>query len=253
MAKIPVALQLFTVRDDCDADFKGTLKQVAQMGYQGVEFAGNTGGMSADELKKFIDDLGIKAFASHTPIEQIAQDVQPAIDFALEVGSRWIVCPYLGDEWRKNAEGYKKVAEVLEKAGARCADYGLGMCYHNHSFEFTQFDGKYGFDILYENSNPNLVKAELDTYWVKHGGEEPQEYIRKYSGRVPLVHLKDMAGDEEKSFAEIGEGILDFEAIFAAAEEAGTECYIVEQDVCKGPALESAKLSIQNLKKMGVL
>lgn len=252
MAKIPVALQLYTVRDDADADFKGTLTKVAEMGYQGVEFAGNFGGMSAKGLKSFLDDLGLQAAGSHTMIEQIMNDLQRAIDFSLEIGNKHLVCPYLGDNWRENAEGYKNVARILNEAGKKCKEAGLQMCYHNHSFEFTKFDGEYGFDILYANSDPELVQLELDTFWVKHGGEVPQEYIRKYSGRVPLIHLKDMAVDEQ-NFAEVGTGILDLQAIFAAADEAGTKWYIVEQDVCPGPALESAKISIENLKKMGML
>lgn len=252
MANIPTAIQLYTVRDLLGENFKSTVEKIAEMGYKGVELAGDTGGMNARELKAFLDGLGLAVAGSHTPIEQIAEDVQPAIDFALEVGNKFVVCPYLGDNWRENAEGYIKVAKILEKAGAKCKDAGLRMCYHNHSFEFTKFDGEYGFDILYANSDPELVQLELDTYWVKNGGEEPVEYINKYSGRVPLIHLKDMKDDENRSFAEVGTGTLDMNAIFEAAQKAGTKWYIVEQDVCPGSPLDSAKISIENLKKMGV-
>lgn len=252
MANIPISIQLYTVRDLLGENFKSTVEKIAQMGYKGVELAGDNGGMNAKELKAFLDGLGLAVAGSHTPIEQIAEDVQPAIDFALEVGNRYVVCPYLGDNWRENAEGYIKVAQVLEKAGARCKEAGLQMCYHNHSFEFTKFDGEYGFDILYANSSPDLVQLELDTYWVKHGGEEPVEYINKYSGRVPLIHLKDMSAGDNPTFAEVGNGILDMNAIITAAQKAGTKWLIVEQDVCPGSPLDSAKTSIENLKKMGV-
>lgn len=252
MANIPIAIQLYTVRDLLGENFKSTVEKIAEMGYKGVELAGDNGGMNATELKAFLDGLGLKVAGSHTPIEQIVEDVQPAIDFALEVGNKFVVCPYLGDNWRENAEGYIRVAKILEEAGAKCKEAGIQMCYHNHSFEFIRFDGEYGFDILYANSDPELVQLELDTYWVKDGGEDPVEYINKYSGRVPLIHLKDMRGDESRSFAEVGAGILDMNAIFEAAEKAGTKWYIVEQDVCPGSPLDSAKISIDNLKKMGV-
>lgn len=252
MANIPVSLQLFTVRDDIDADFRGTLERVAGIGYKGVELAGNTGGLSAAELKSLLDGLGLAVTGSHVPIEVIATDVQPAIDFALEVGNKWIVCPYLSEDWRKDAAGWRSLAKILENAGTRCKQAGLQMCYHNHAFEFEKFDGHYGLDILYSSSSPDLVQAELDTYWVKLGGEEPVDYIRKYKGRVPLVHLKDMANDAERSFAEVGEGTLDIRAISDAAQDAGTQWLIVEQDECKRPPLESAQISLRNLKSMGL-
>lgn len=253
MSKIPIALQLFTVRDDCAADFKSTVEQVARIGYKGVELAGNTGGMNAKELKAFLDGLGLTVAGSHVSIDAIVNGLDSAIEFAVEVGNKWIVCPYLGDEWRADAAGWVKTAKTLEAAGAKCREAGIQMCYHNHSFEFVKYDGQYALDLFYASADPTLLQVELDCYWVKHGGEEPVDYIRKYKGRLPLLHLKDMAPGEDRVFAEVGEGILDFPAILAAAQESGVEWCVVEQDICQRPPLESARISFDNLKKMGAV
>jgi sugar phosphate isomerase/epimerase len=116
-----------------------------------------------------------------------------------------------------------------------------------------EVDGEYGLDILYANSDPRWVQAELDTYWIQHGGENPTAYIKKYEGRAPLIHIKDMANDAGRSFAEVGAGILDWPSIFHAAEAGGAVAYIVEQDTCPGDPLDSIRISIENLKQWGKL
>jgi len=156
-------------------------------------------------------------------------------------------------EYRGSGEGFATFAKLANEVGQKLAEAGMAFCYHNHSFEFQKFDGEYGLDILYGNSCPACLKAQLDTYWVQHGGENPAAYITKYSGRVPLVHLKDMTAGENPTFTEIGNGILDWPAIFTASEAAGTEWFIVEQDVCAGPSLDSARISFENLVAMGAI
>lgn len=251
MAKLPIAVQLYTLRNECEADFRGTVEKVAKIGYKGVELAGNTGGMGAKELKTFLDNLGLKVAGSHVGIDMLTKDLDAAMDFAKEVGNKWIVCPYLSEEWRQDAAAWASVGATLNKIGKKCKTEGLQLCYHNHSFEFQKYDGKYGMEILYGSADADLLKAELDTYWVKHGGEDPAEYVRKFAGRLPLLHCKDMAKDEKKSFAEVGEGTLDWPEIFKAADQAGVEWYIVEQDICPRPPLESIAISFNNLKNMG--
>ena len=251
MANIPVALQMYTVRDESAKDFVGTLRKVAEIGYAGVELAG-TGGLSAKELKEVLDDLGLQRAGNHTGMDALRGDLQAAIEFNLEFGNPYVVLPSLPGEWREDGEGFRSACGPLNEVGAACKKNGLTFCYHNHSFEFQKFDGKYGLDILYEGTDPELVKGEVDTYWVQHGGEDPAAYIRKYAGRCPLIHLKDMEDAPDRAFTEVGNGILDFEAIFAASEAGGAEWYIVEQDTCKRPSLESARISFENLKKMGI-
>jgi len=251
MKQLPIALQMYTLRDDTQADFEGTFRKVAEVGYAGVEFAGY-GNRSAAELRRMLDDLGLKCAASHEGIDGLEADLNAAIDFHKELGNRFVVIPWLGEDRRGGPDGWKKVAATCAEIGKKLNEAGLTLCYHNHSFEFERFGGEYGLDILYANAPASALKAELDTYWVKHGGEEPIAYINRYAGRVPLVHLKDMAAGEGREFAEVGEGILDIPGIVDAAVKAGSEWIIVEQDVCKRPPLESVRLSLDNLKKMGL-
>jgi sugar phosphate isomerase/epimerase len=227
MAAIPVALQLYTVRDVAADDFVGTVRQVADMGYAGVEVAGNTGGMSPAELKSFLDDLGLNVAGSHIGLDLLEGSLQQVIDDNLALGNPWIVCPWMPEERRQNAAGWRQAAETLTAIGAKVREAGLQLCYHNHSFEFQEFEGKTGFEIFYGAADAELVKAEIDTYWVQHGGEDPAATIRRFAGRCPLVHLKDMTDGPEPTFTEVGNGILDFQAIFAASIEAGAEWYIV--------------------------
>jgi sugar phosphate isomerase/epimerase len=251
MATLPVALQLYTVRDAASQDFAGTLRHVAGMGYDGVEIAGVTGGLSAPDLKALLDDLGLRVAGNHTGLEQLEADPHSVVEFNKTLGNDYVVIPYLGDQYRKTAEDWGRVAAAMERIGSQLDEQGLHLCYHNHSFEFQKFDGRSGLDILFESTDPKLVQSELDVYWVQHGNEDPLAYLKKYAGRVPLVHIKDMANDEKRSFAEVGTGILDMPAIFEAAEAGGAKWLIVEQDTCPGDPLESARISIQNIRENG--
>jgi sugar phosphate isomerase/epimerase len=249
MAAIPIALQMYTVRDDAAKDFVGVLRQVAEIGYAGVELAGN-GGLSASELKSLLGDLGLKVAGSHVGLAQLEGDLSEALDYNYELGNRYVVCPWLPED-RRSAEGYRALAQTLNTAGADCKERGMQLCYHNHAFELERFGGETGLDILFGVADPELVKVELDTYWVEKGGESAAEFVRKYAGRVPLVHLKDMTKDESQTFAEVGEGSMDFGAIFSASEAAGVEWYIVEQDTCRRPPLESIRISFATRRRRG--
>jgi len=242
---------MYTLREDAGKDFVGTLRQVAALGYAGVEFAG-TGGLSAADLKRWLDDLGLQVAGSHVGLDQLENNLDAALEYNLQLGNRFVVCPWLPEERRRNADDYRRLAETLNSIGRACRELSLQFCYHNHAFELERFDGQAGLDILYAATDPDLVKAELDTYWVEYGGANAAEYIRKYAGRVPLVHLKDMAADEKRSFAEVGSGTMDFDAIFAACEAARVEWYIVEQDTCSRPPLESVEISLNYLRARGL-
>lgn len=250
MAKVPVALQLYTVRDELAKDFAGTVRKVAQMGYAGVELAG-TGGLSAEALRDLLAETKLKPVGSHVGLNVFQQDLEGVIAFYKTVGAPFVGVPALPGELR-NPAGFRQVAATLNKIGAALQQAGLTLYYHNHAFEFDVVDGVRGMDILLNETDPNLVKFECDVYWVQYAGENPAALIQAHAGRFPLIHLKDMAvNGDKRTFAEVGEGILDFPSIFAASESQGVAWYIVEQDTCARPSLESAQLSLENLKKWG--
>lgn len=245
--KFPVSIQMYTLREEAKKDFIGTLEKVAQIGYNGVELAGN-GGLSSKELKKHLDRLGLKVSGSHVSLDDIKNNLEDLIKYNKEIGNKYIICAY--SEF-KDKEYVEELAEILSKAADKCNKEGLALGYHNHAHEFKKFDGKYGLDFLYEKSSS--IFAEIDTYWVYYAGLNPNEYITKYKGRCPLVHFKDMEKGEERSFAEVGEGVIDFKEIAESCEKAGVEWIVVEQDRCKRDPFESIKISYNNLKDMGII
>jgi len=251
MAKIQVALQLYTVREDMAKDFAGTLKKVAGIGYPAVELAG-TGGLSAKDLKKLLDDVGLEAMGSHVGLDSLTKDLAATMDYNLTIGNPFLVCPGIPEERRSSADAWRETGEIFNRAAAEAKKSGLSVAYHNHDMEFKQHDDKHGLDIFLEATDPALVGVELDVFWAQYGGVNPAQYMSKHPGRFPLLHLKDMAQDG-KSMTEIGEGIVDFQAIFAQADKAGTKAYIAEQDTCAMPPLESVRISLDNMKRWGLL
>lgn len=251
MAQIPVALQLYTVRDELEKDFTGTLRKVAEMGYANVELAG-FGGMSAIDLKATLDEFGLKAIGSHVGLNLLEGDgLGKTIEDHKLIGVPYIVVPWLAPERRGDKASYLQLAETLNEIGETVKQGGQQLCYHNHNFEFDQvFDGKPALEILFDETDPDLVKAELDTYWVLFAGTDPVEFLGKYPGRFPLIHIKDMDKDD-RSFAPIGTGTLPLDRIVQAAPAAGAKYLVVEQDRCKGPSLDAIRTSLGNLKAKG--
>ena len=251
MASIPLSVQLYTLRDLGAEDFIRTVQQVAGMGYAGVELAGYGNLKSADEVKRVLDDLGLVVSGSHASIESLEDDLSAVLDDQAVLGNRHLICPWMPEARRKDASGWKAVAASLDRIGKSCASRGIDFAYHNHAFEFQQFEGKAGLDILFENCDPKFVKAELDVYWIRHAGIDPVDYISKLGARTILLHLKDIAAGEEKRFAPVGTGILDFPAILKAGQSAGVRWGVVEQDkTYETPPLDAIRTSIENLKAL---
>jgi sugar phosphate isomerase/epimerase len=247
MPQIPVGVQLYTLRDEMSTDFLGTLRKVADIGFAGVEFAG-FGGLSAREIKAALDDLNLRPAGAHVGLDGL-QDLPAVIDFHLEIGNRYIVMPWATAD---GAAGWRELAKTLDGIGQDLKRHGIQLCYHNHAHELAPVDGVTPLDLIFATADAENLQAELDLYWVKKGGVDPVAYLNCYAGRVPLVHFKDMAADADGSFAEVGTGILDWPTIARAAQAAGAEWFIVEQDVCTRPALESVAISLTNLKAMGL-
>ncbi len=250
MSTVPVALQLYTVRDQTAVDFPGTVRRVAELGYAGIELAGD-GGLTAEQLRALLDETGLRLAGSHVPLERMIEDMDGVIAYYQDLGSPYVGVPFLGEAYR-SAKGFREAARALNRAGAALQEAGMSLYYHNHAFEFEPLGETTGMEILLAETDPDLVGLECDVYWVQYGGRDPAAFITENAGRFPLVHLKDMVGKgSERTFAEVGEGILDFEAIFAASEAQGVSWYIVEQDVCQRPSLDSARISLENLRRWG--
>ncbi len=248
-----IGLQLYTIRDLLKEpkDFPKVLPKVRKIGYRAVQTG--LGQMETKELKKILDNEGLFAFATHIPIERLINETDAVVEEHKILGAEYVACPWLPEEYR-NLSGYRKLAKELSEIGKILAKDKITLCYHNHAFEFEKFGKKTGLEILYSESNPRYLKAELDTYWVAFGGGDPAAWCLKYSGRLPLVHMKDMVAtkDNKQVFAEIGEGNLDWKSILSACKKAGVRWYTVEQDVCQRDPLESLRISLNNLHKMGL-
>lgn len=252
MSRIKIGLQLYTLRELTEKDFFGTLEKVAEIGYEAVEFAGY-GGIEAKEMKQKLDQLGLEAVSSHVPMHLLETELERQIEYSLEIGAKFIMCPYLdfntyfGDE-----DKFKQTLEKLQQIGETLKQHHLQFGYHNHDFEFKKLGDRYVLDRLYESIPADLLVAELDLYWVKKAGVDPQTYLEQYKGRTPLIHLKDMTGDGREFFAEVGQGIIDYKGILETASANGVQYGIVEQDQCEQPPLESVKMSFDYLKSIGV-
>lgn len=244
-----VGLQLYTVRDETARNLKLTLQRVAEIGYEGVEFAGY-GQVSAQEMAGLLNDLGLQALGSHVGLSLIEQDLDYEIDYCLTIGCPYIAIPTLTSQWRStNNAGYRRLAAYLNDIGRRCQKHGISLVYHNHDFDFARDEqGHYLLDILLAETDPAYLQLELDSGWAAYCNVDPVTYLLKYRGRVPLIHLKDLT--TERTFTEIGEGELDIAAYYKAAQVNGTHYYLVDNDTPHYPSLESVRRSLDNLQKI---
>ncbi len=268
--RFPIALQLYSVRDDMAADFAGTLRKVKALGYEGVEFAGLFD-KTADEVKSLCGSIGLEPISAHVPFADMMADPSLLETYA-GIGCRYVVIPYLTEEYRPGQDKFNDVINGAAILGEKAKALGMTLAYHNHDFEFTKLGEKYALDILYETVSADLLQAELDTCWVRVGGEDPAKYIRKYAGRVDVLHLKDYAGsksenmyaligidegekkesDSKFEFRPVGSGVQDMPGILDAATDAGVKWVVVEQDEPSMglSAMECAEKSIGYLKSI---
>ena len=269
---LPVMLQLYNVRDELTKDFDGTLKEIAKIGYKYVELAiAQSFGKTSSQFKESLEKNGLTAVSAHVPYSNMIENPDSAIDFHIDTGCKYIVIPFLNNEERSSGPNYEEVKKSIAKLGETVNKKGSVLLYHNHEFEFEDYKGKYALDDLFDSVPANLLQTEIDTCWALVGGADPAEYILKYSGRSPVIHLKDFGssdGGKTKTeviaeakkdralgvfpFRALGQGIQDIRGIIAAAEKAGAKWLVVEQDLPtagKTP-LECAKESFNYLKKL---
>ena len=243
-----VALQAYTVREELAVDYLGTLTAIAEIGYEGVELGPPPAEISLVECKDHMTQIGLQVVGSHAGLQQLTDDLGAQVDYLHTMGGR-----YLGLSHRfASRQDVLEAAKRFNDIGDACRDAGIQLLYHNHNWEFTKFDGQAAYDLLLDATDPALVKMELDTYWVQRAGEDPVDYLNRLRGRCPLLHIKDMEAGEEQFFAEVGEGVLDWDAIFQAADAAGTQWLVVEQDQCRRPVFESIAISYRNLQEMEI-
>lgn len=245
MTHLPIALQLYTVRDNTARDFADTLRQVAELGYRAVECAGY-GTLSAPELLALLKETGLSVPAAHClrldmPEEQLAYELA----FARQIGCAYVVIPWIGLQ-RCSQAPFDALVQQIEAIGRSAREAGLQLLYHNHDYSFQRPGGSRPLlDELLAACDPALLGLELDVYWAAYAGIDPVAYVRTYRGRIPLLHLKDM--DAEREMSEVGDGTLDIAGIIAAGEDSGVRWLIVEHDHPSIPSLESARRSLHNL------
>ncbi|GGM80525.1 sugar phosphate isomerase [Dyadobacter beijingensis] len=262
-AASPIGLQLYTLRNEISKDLLGTLKKVAAIGYKEVELYGYSDGKffgkTPKEFKKILGDLGLNPVSGHygagveskTAKGTLSNGWQKAVEDAAEIGQKYVNCAYLTESERKTIDQYKKYVDLFNKSGEVAKKAGLQFGYHNHDFEFKKIDGQVPYDLIVGKTDPKLVKLELDLYWAVKAGIDPVALFKKYPGRFPLWHVKDI-DKKDGSFAEVGTGTIDFKKIFDNRKLAGMTHFFVEQDVAKVPPVQAIETSFKNVVKMKV-
>lgn len=248
MKRMGIGLQMFTVRDETAKDFRSVLRKIAELGYEGVEFAGY-GDIPAEEMKSLLQELNLTAIGSHVRYHLLQDNLDNEIAYLKTIGAKYIVCPVIPPEDRKD---WKRHFAFFEKVALEAQKHGLQFAYHNHAFEFEEKVGEqFVFDALYDALPPALAQVEMDLGWVQFIGQDPLAYIAKYAGRLPLLHLKDFRHAEDGTIdtLELGRGIIHLPEAVQAASNAGVEWLIVEQDRCHNPSLESIEISMQWLRE----
>jgi sugar phosphate isomerase/epimerase len=265
--KQKIGLQLYTLRESVAKDVPGVFKQVANAGYKELEMFGLSAenkffGHSVKEIAELLKQNNLSSPSGHYMPEKFlfnngnGDDVKNLCDVANALGNAYLIIPWMSEEKRNSIEKYKILAERINKAGELCKSANLQLAYHNHDFEFINFGGEHGYDILLKNTDSNLVKMEMDLYWVVRAGYDPIALFNAHPGRFHLWHVKDMNKADKTQNTEVGNGSIDFKTIFANAKLAGVKHYIVEQENnyvpdFYGSIAASNKVVKKLLKKVG--
>ncbi len=259
-----IGVQLYTVRELMQQNPADTIAKIAKVGYNSVEGATYTGsqkfyGMDPVIFSKLLKDNGLVMPSAHYRLGEektngenvkgtMLHEWDKAVDDAAAVGLKYMVCAFLSPAERGGLDHYKYVADQLNIAGEKCKKAGIQLCYHNHDFEFAKQDNTYPMDILFA-ADKELVKFEMDLYWVTKAGMDPIALFKQHPGRFPLMHLKDMDKTEQKAFTEVGNGVIDFKTILKNKKTAGLKYFFVEQDKCPGSPFDSITQSYNYIKK----
>ena len=249
-----IAAQLYTLRNFCKtpADIATSLKKVKQIGFDAVQVSG-IGKIDPKELAAILKGEGLTCCVTHIGLDRMKAEPQAVADEHQLWGCKYTAIGGYG--WSDmNEQSWRDFAKDFSAVAANLAKLGLAVGYHNHSHELVKYNGQTALDIIFKNVDKS-VWMEIDTYWITHGGGDPIQWVNKVAGRIPCIHLKDMAitHDRKQLMAEVGEGNLNFPGILEAAKKAGTQWYIIEQDDTNGrDPFESLSISLKNLKAMGI-
>lgn len=246
-----VAAQLYTLRDHCKTsqDIATTLKKVRAIGYQAVQVSG-MGPIDEAELVRMMEGEGLTCCATHEPTTTILEQPEAVVERLQKLGCRYTAVPHPGAIPLDSVDEVADFIKRMNHSGEVLARHNQVLTYHNHHSEFRKVGGRTLLEAFYSDSDPQLLQGELDTYWVQYGGGDVVGWIKRLNGRSPLLHLKDYAIDATNTpvFAEIGNGNLDWSQIIPAADAAGCEWFIVEQDTCPGDPFDSLRMSFEFLQ-----
>lgn len=247
--KIPLGIQLYSVRKEAAKDLPPVLEAIAEMGYEGVEYAGYYD-HTAQQLRQLQDANGLKCCGTHTRMETLAPDkLEATIEFNQTIGNKYLIVPWLPPSYHETVDSVKAMADQFTVLAEKVKPHGMVVGYHAHGGDFAKLDGETAWDLLFSNCSDDVV-MQLDLGNCIGGGGDPLATLRKFPGRSLTIHLKEHGG---KKGAVIGEGDVDWAAVFRICETTGgTEWYIVEQEAyAGGPPLDSIRGCIENLREMG--
>ena len=263
-----IGLQLYSVKDVLENDLQGTIQQLGKIGYSEAEsYPGAKGHYYGLEPKAFADmlsDAGITLVSSHVGSGNrqgkpggwqqgsLLQNFDQLADKAAETGQKYITCSSLDESLRKTPDDLKRTADLFNQSGETAKKAGLQFAYHNHNFEFKKVGDVVLYDYLLANTDPDLVKYELDLFWVVAGGYDPLTYFSKYPNRFPLCHVKDMDKQDKSKNTEVGSGSINYQQVLKAAKDAGMKHYLVEQETFTRPSLESMRINYNYLAGLTV-
>ena len=246
--KIPVGLQLYSVRSEAQKDLPRVLAAVREAGYEGVEFAGYYG-HSAAALKKMLDEVGLLCCGSHTPWESLQpKQLAHTIEFNQVLGNKYLICPYLPSSLLVPKERAIETAKIFNELAEKVAEVGMFVGYHAHAHDFARVNGETAWEVFFRHTKSEVV-MQMDVGNCLAGGGDPYLMLEKFPGRSKTIHLKEHGGPEG---AILGEGTVDWGRIFQLCETiGGTEWYIVEQETHRFPPLETVRRCRENLRKLG--
>jgi sugar phosphate isomerase/epimerase len=269
LAPVPLGVQLFTVRKEAERNLPHVLEQIRKIGYQEVETYASLYTFSADALRHMIVDADLRVPSGHFNYD----DLGTRFPYATELGLEWMVCSMIPPTMWNSFADFHTAAQQFNAWGKQAKDLGMRFAFHNHDYEFrplsaqglfaagTGVTEKTGYDVLMQETDPELVFFEVDVYWAAQAGHDPVTLMRLLGSRLKMLHLKDRApgfpvsydmNPESGHFEPVGKGTLDWKAILAEGERLGVEHYFVEQDQSKGPAIDAVRASYEYLRKMGI-